>query len=171
MQTIIDAGPLELIACDASTLEIAISGNEALAAHLGVSVPDNWTEFGVPALQYALDKIISSEEEKNWWTYFPIHKRDNKLAGSCGYKGKPVDGIVEIGYEIAPEYRNKGLATELANALVKNAFSFPDVHAVTAHTLGEENASTKVLSKCGFEIVEEITDPDHGLVWKWEVRR
>jgi len=27
------------------------------------------------------------------------------------------------------------------------------------------------LQKCGFKKVEEITDPDDGLIWKWELKR
>lgn len=46
---------------------------------------DNWTEFGVSALQYSLDKLSENEDEKGWWTYFTIHKQDNKLIGSGGY--------------------------------------------------------------------------------------
>jgi RimJ/RimL family protein N-acetyltransferase len=137
-----------------------------------VTVPDNWTEFGVGALQYSLDKLSLSEREQGWWTYFPIHKTDNTLIGSGGYKGKPTEqGIVEIGYEISPDYRNKGLATEMTRALIDNAFSLKQVTAIMAHTLGQVNASTRILTKCGFEKTEEINDPDDGMIWKWELKR
>lgn len=122
--------------------------------------------------RYALDKLKSGEREFGWWTYLPIHKAENKLIGSCGYKGQPnEDGEVEIGYEIKSEYRNKGLATELAKALVENAFNFDTVNSVQAHTLGEVNASTKVLSKCGFQKTDEIEDKENGAIWKWELKR
>jgi ribosomal-protein-alanine N-acetyltransferase len=39
------------------------------------------------------------------------------------------------------------------------------VKNIIAHTLGEENASTKVLTKCGFRKVEEINDPEDGVIW------
>lgn len=167
---ILETKNLKLISGKIDILTSAIQSNEALAIKINTSVPDNWTEFGVFALQYSLDKLSESEEEINWWTYLPIHKQDNKLIGSGGYKGKPTDeGIVELGYEIAPDYRNKGLATEFAKGLIENALKDENVKSIVAHTLVHENASTKVLQKCGFVKVEEINDPDEGLIWKWEL--
>lgn len=168
----IETKNLKLIPCDMQILQSAIQGNEILAKKMNVIVQDNWTEFGVGALQYSLDKLSESEEEKNWWTYFPIHKQDNKLIGSGGYKGKPTaDGTVELGYEIAPDYRNLGFATEMTKGLIENAFKDERVKLILAHTLGQDNPSTKVLLKCGFKKVEEINDPDDGLIWKWELKR
>lgn len=168
----IETKNLKLIPCDTEILKAAIQGNEILAKKIQVTVQENWTEFGITALQYALDRLRESEEDKNWWTYFPIHRQDNKLIGSGGYKGKPsIDGSVELGYEIEPAYRNRGLATEMAKGLIENAFRDGRVKSVVAHTLGEENHSTKVLKKCGFEKVEEIDDPEDGLIWKWELKR
>ncbi|MFT3794665.1 GNAT family N-acetyltransferase [Flavobacterium sp.] len=160
---------LILIPCGTEILQKAIAGDGPLSEELGVAIADQWTQFGVPALQYSLDKLSGGETEQDWWTYFPIHKNDQTLIGSGGYKGKPVDGMVEIGYEIAPDYRDKGLATEMAKGLIQNAFAHPEVTKVIAHTLGQENASTKVLSKCGFKKTQEFEDPDDGLIWRWEL--
>ncbi|MFT3846174.1 MAG: GNAT family N-acetyltransferase [Lacibacter sp.] len=168
----IETKNLQLIPCDTEILTAAILGDEILAKKINVTVQDNWTEFGVAALQYSLDRLTDSEDEKNWWTYFPIHKLDNKLIGSGGYKGKPTnDGTVELGYEIAPGYRNRGLATEMTNGFIENAFKDTRVKSIIAHTLGQDNPSTRVLQKCGFKKVEEMNDPDDGLIWKWELKR
>ncbi len=169
---IIDTKNLKLIACDIEILKSAIEGNEILSKKINATVQDNWTEFGVDALKYSIDKLTESEAEKNWWTYFPIHKQDNKLIGSGGFKGKPTsDGTVELGYEIAPDYRNRGLATEMTTGLIENALRDERVKSIIAHTLGHENPSTKVLQKCGFKKVEEINDLENGLLWKWELKR
>lgn len=169
---IIETKNLRLIPCDSEILKSAIQGNEFISEKLKVTVQDNWTAFGVGALQYSLDRLLESEEEKYWWTYFPIHKQDNKLIGSGGYKGKPtIDGIVELGYEIAPPYRNRGLATEMTKGLIENAFMDERVKSITAHTLGQENPSTKVLQKCSFLKIGEVNDPDEGQIWKWELKR
>ena len=168
----IETKNLKLIPCDTEILKTAIQGDEILAKKINVTVQDNWTEFGVVALQYSLDRLSENEEESGWWTYFPVHKQDNKLIGSGGYKGKPTaDGTVEIGYEIALDYRNRGLATEMTKGLIENAFRDERVRLIVAHTLGQDNASTKVLQKCGFKKVEETNDPDDGLIWKWELKR
>lgn len=168
----IETENLTLIQCDPETLKHAVLGNESLAKKLNVNVIDNWTEFGVGALQYSLDKLQENEDEKGWWTYFPIHKQNNRLIGSGGYQGKPtIEGVVEIGYEITPDYRSRGLATEMTMGLVENAFRNDKVKSIIAHTLGQENPSTKVLTKCGFEKIAELNDPEEGVIWKWELKR
>ena len=168
----IETENLKLIQCDTEILKDAIAGNDRLAKKLNVIVVDNWAELGVEALQYSLNKLSQSGEEKGWLTYFTIHKKDNKLIGNGGYKGRPTnEGTVELGYEIALEYRNHGLATEMTKGLIKNAFKNNKVISIIAHTLIQENPSTKVLTKCGFEKIEEINDPEDGLMWKWELKR
>lgn len=169
---VIETKNLKLISCNSEILRSAIHGNETLAKKLNVTIQDDWTEFGIEALQYSLDRLLESEKEINWWTYLPIHKQDNKLIGSGGYKGKPTsDGIVELGYEIAKTYRNRGLATEMTKGLIENAFNDKRVKSIIAHTLGHINPSTKVLTNCGFRKIEEINDPEEGIIWKWELNK
>lgn len=167
----IETEQLILIPANTNLLQKAIAGNKHLAAELHVTIDEHWTEFGTFALQYVLDKLVLNPDEDLWWTYFPVYKKENILIGSGGYKGKPEAGIVEIGYEIAPRYRNKGLATEMANGLIANAFKHKEVTTILAHTLGNENPSAKVLTKCGFKKVENINDPDNGLIWKWVLKK
>ena len=57
----------------------------------------------------------------------------------------------------------------MAKGLIENALKDKSVKTIIAHTLAEDNPSTKVLQKCGFEKVQEINDPEDGLIWKWEL--
>ena len=98
-----------------------------------------------------------------------VHRDSGGVVGRCGFKGPPdVDGVVEIAYGVEPEHQGKGYATEAAAGLVSYAFGHRQVCVVRAHTLPEPNASTRVLTKCGFRRVGEVIDPDDGLVWRWE---
>jgi len=90
------------------------------------------------------------------------------VVGRCGFKGPPEDGIVEIAYGVSPEHQGKGYATEAAEALVSYALRDDQVRTVRAHTLPQANASTRVLTKCGFRRVGEVMDPEDVLVWRWE---
>lgn len=56
-------------------------------------------------------------------------------------------------------------------ALVRFALETKDVKLVRAHTLPEANASTRVLTKCGFRHTEDVVDPEDGPVWRWELPR
>ncbi len=148
MNTFIQSKKIKLIAGSQAILNAALKGNSELAKLLGIVVPDQWSEFGEVILEYALEQIKGDPSENGWWMWFPVLKRNNLLIGSCGYKGKPNQGMVEIGYEVISSQREKGFATEIAGALIQNAFQFNTVDRVIAHTLNEENASSKVLKKC-----------------------
>ncbi len=168
----IDTENFTLLACTQDILEAAIHGNVELSEKIKVDVPNDWTKFGERALPFSLEKIKSSETEKDWWSYLPILKSENKLIGLCGYKGSPDErGMVEIGYEIKSDYNNKGFATEIAQALIKDAFKNEKITYVQAQTLGGDNASTQVLLKCSFVKVQDIENPELGTIWKWELKR
>lgn len=163
---------IKLINCTPMLLQKALEGDKALAEYLGVTVPDIWTEFGSGMFEYVLKEIAGKPENAIWWTYLSIYLPDNVLVGTCGYKGPPdADGIVEIGYETAEDYRGNHFASEMAKLLVANALAHPAVKIVRAHTLNEYNASTKILEKCGFKFVQEVTDPTDGPIWQWQIDR
>lgn len=89
--------------------------------------------------------------------------------GHAAFKGPPTEaGVVEIAYRIAPEYRGQGYATEAADALTNFAFRSDGVRVVCAHTLPQNSASTRVLTKCGFRQLGEVLDPEDGNVCRWE---
>jgi ribosomal-protein-alanine N-acetyltransferase len=172
MSNQLETSRLLLIPWSPESLKKAMESDAHLAEYLQLAVADGWTEFGAAPLAYVLEMLESAPSSAKWLAYYPLHKQDNMLIGNGGYKGNPTtEGVVEIGYEIAPAYRNQGLATEFAQALVVNALSADEVKMVIAHTLGEANASTKVLAKCGFVKTAEINDPDDGLIWRWELKR
>jgi ribosomal-protein-alanine N-acetyltransferase len=98
-----------------------------------------------------------------------VHLDSEAVVGKAGFKGPPAaDGVVEIAYGVAPDHQGKGYATEAAQGLTAYAFSSGKVRVVRAHTLPEPNASTRVLTKCGFRRIGEVIDPEDGLVWRWE---
>lgn len=168
----IETEQLFLIAADAQSLQCAINGEQALSAFLKMGITPGWQSFGTQVFQFTLQQLQNGQTGHGWWMYFTLHKKDRQLIGNGGYKGSPTkEGTVEIGYEIAPTYRNQGLATEMAQGLIGNAFRHPIVKTVLAHTLAEENPSTRILQKCGFNKLGELNDPWDGLIWKWALTR
>ncbi len=77
---------------------------------------------------------------------------------------------MEIGYEIAPVRRGRGLATAAARAMVADAFGDPAVRRVIAHTLPEPNASNHILEKLGFRFDGDVLERGTP-VWRWAVAR
>ncbi len=80
-----------------------------------------------------------------------IEKASNTVAGDIGFKRKPdVNGYVEIGYSTQPKFRVQGYMTEAIGAMVKWAFTYPEVKAVIAETRDDNIPSIKVLRNNGF---------------------
>jgi len=90
-----------------------------------------------------------------------------RAVGLCSYKREPSDlGEVEIAYYTFPHRESGGIATAMVRELTDRAS--PHVAFVIAHTLPVENASCKVLRRCGYQRVGEVLDPEDGLVWRWQ---
>ena len=118
-------------------------------------------------------RLASSDETDGWRDGFGIvEPTGTVLVGLCSYGGPPdSDGVVEISYGLAPEFRGRGYAVAAARILTERAFTDDSVRTVCAHTLPEESASTAVLRRCGFTHAGEIMHPEDGRVWRWERRR
>lgn len=167
----IETPRLQLVCCNKEILEAIFKGDESLAALLQINIPVKWSEFGEPAFKYTYEKIVTRSEKMEWWAYLPVLKKTKTLLGSCGFKGEPRQGMVEIGYEVAQPFRGWGLATEMAKGLIQQAFKSKEVNCVQAHTLAIENESCSVLKKCGMQKMEELEHPEDGKLWRWEVRK
>jgi ribosomal-protein-alanine N-acetyltransferase len=101
--------------------------------------------------------------------FFVVERGASRAIGSAGFKGPPdAGGMVEIAYGIVPSRQGRGFATEAAEALLRFAEADARVRLLRAHTLPEANASTRVLTKCGFLHVADVVDPEDGPVWRWE---
>jgi RimJ/RimL family protein N-acetyltransferase len=146
-------------------------------------IPQFEQRTGLHVAEGLRDMYVSGDVSSAWlaqlraaktadlWTHgFAVVDRESRsVIGSCGFKGPPDQaGMVEIAYGIVPSYQGRGYATESAMALTNFAFDRNDVRLVRAHTLPTSNASTRVLTKCGFHHLGEVVDPEDGPVWRWE---
>jgi RimJ/RimL family protein N-acetyltransferase len=148
-------------------LELLLQSSEEVLASIEAMSPADRAE--VSPAWVAQMKASSAADP---WThgFAVVHRASGARIGSCGYKGPPgAEGVVEIAYGIDPAYQGRGYATEAARALIAFALDTGQVRVVCAHTRPEKNASTRVLTKCGFEWMGERVDPEDGLVWRWEL--
>ncbi|HKS29204.1 MAG TPA: GNAT family N-acetyltransferase [Pyrinomonadaceae bacterium] len=165
---------LKLIPCELEHFEAMLRDERELAGMLGVSPAEDWLGFEAArdAMSYSYEYLKAHPEALGWWTYLFIHGADNALIGLGGFKGEAdADGIVEIGYSLAPGYRGQGLATEASRGMIAYAFSHAHVREVIAHTLPEKNPSTRVLERVGMKRDGVGQDPDEGEVWRWSLKR
>jgi aminoglycoside 6'-N-acetyltransferase I len=156
---------LELVPGTPETMRAALESNGALAAALGVVVPETWPpEFlDPPALRWTLARLEEAPGADHWWLYFILLRdgpRGPTLIGSAGYKGPPdAEGTVEVGYGIVRDQHRRGYASETTRGLLARAFARPEIRRVIAETLPELVGSIGVLRKCGFRHIGEGSEP------------
>jgi RimJ/RimL family protein N-acetyltransferase len=144
---------LELVA---GTVELARSEIDDLPSFAGllrVPEPQIWP----PPLndensqRYFLASLENARpDDAGWNLWYCIRREPRELAGSAGFKGRPRDGIVEIGYSMLEAHQRNGYCTEAVRTLIGWAFTHPEVKLVIAHTLPELMPSIRVMEKCGF---------------------
>jgi ribosomal-protein-alanine N-acetyltransferase len=164
-------GQVRLVAASVPLLH-ALKDDRALFGELiGSPVPDGWPEFP-EAIAYTLEHAQNTpERDRSWSMQFFIDDATGRLLGSGGFATPPADRTVEIGYEIAPDFRGKGFGTAAARALVRLAVASGEVDNVVAHTLRGPNPSTGVLVSLDFAHVADQEDPEVGVVWEWRWTR
>jgi ribosomal-protein-alanine N-acetyltransferase len=100
------------------------------------------------------------------WTGYLAHE-DGVCVGTCAFTSAPKGGVVEIAYFTFPGNEGRGVATRMATSLISLARSRAAEIFITAHTLPEENASTRILRKLGFVLVGPRLHEEDGQIWLW----
>ena len=103
-----------------------------------------------------LDGCLSHPDQWEWYAMWMIELKDGTHVGELCFKGITENGVTEIGYGIAADYRGRGYATEAVSALVGWALEQPGVMCVMAETDVSNLASRSVLDKAGFMPTGEV---------------
>jgi RimJ/RimL family protein N-acetyltransferase len=166
---------IRLLAHTPEHLRTLLEGADAYQSRFQIKVAAGVRDFlaGPEVSAEFLERLNGPAAADPWKDGFAIlHFADNTVIGLCGFTGPPsMDGVVEIAYGIAPGYQNRGHAREAAQELIAYAFANERIRTVRAHTLPQDNASTRVLTKCGFARIGEVTHAADGVVWRWEMQR
>ena len=110
---------LRLVDGTLALLSAALEGRNALEALLGVAVAEDWEGFpeALPILRASYE---GNPDGHKWGSLFFIELEVPTLVGFGGFKGSPSpDGVVEIGYAVAPAFRGQGLATDAVAQMVQ----------------------------------------------------
>ena len=85
-------------------------------------------------------------------------RADDRFVGRAGLHSTNVGGDeeVELAYALMAEYWGRGLATEMAEAIMAVAFERLRMKEVVCFTLTTNRASQRVMDKAGFEYERDI---------------
>lgn len=154
---------LELEAATFYHISAEMESSEHLARLLRTRVEPGWPpgEYDRDAQEFFGCRL--KEESMSvigWYIWYAVRReeedRPSLLVGAGGYFGPPSEkGEVEIGFSMMPSSQGYGYATEMAKALVSNAFADTRVHRIIAHTTPDNIASVRVLTKSGFRYVHQ----------------
>jgi [ribosomal protein S5]-alanine N-acetyltransferase len=127
-------------------------------------------EWPGDALQFfpAMIEHFTNHPDDISWGGTLIDRAQRVAVGQMGFKGPPMDGVVEIGYGINPSYHNRGYATEMVQALTEWALSQPEVNRVVAECRVDNFASIRVLEKADFQRSGLREDEEDGTLILWE---
>jgi ribosomal-protein-alanine N-acetyltransferase len=103
-----------------------------------------------------------------WICYYVKENQD--LVGCAGFKGKPVNGQIEIAYGTFEEFKNQGVGAKICKIMVNLSLRTDPMIRITARTLPENNYSTRILQKNKFQFIGNVNDPEDGDVWEWEYK-
>jgi [ribosomal protein S5]-alanine N-acetyltransferase len=104
---------------------------------------------------------------KPWSGYLAV--RGNACVGACGFRSPPARNRVEIAYFTFPAHEGRGIATLMARALVEIARRADSTLLITALTLPQESASTRILRNLHFTCIGTVEHPEDGAVWEWHL--
>ncbi len=142
---------------DRAAAEAAL--DECMRAHgvpeseLGATFPDSWPNDDLVsrAFPFSIDAIRAAPDVRLWGDTMVLRRDTPRVVGSVVFRGRPEDGIAEVGYGIEDTSRGLGLATEATRACVEWALRQPGVTAVRATTFPFHHASLGVIRKLGMQ--------------------
>ncbi len=95
-------------------------------------------------------------------------KDKGKMIGTCGFtKFDYSNNSAEIGYVLNPEYWGKGYALEAVREVICYGFNELKLNRIEARYIAENNASRRVMERCGmkFEGVMRSSVFNKGKYW------
>jgi len=99
-----------------------------------------------------------------------VLKETGTVIGFCGLKYLPELDAVDVGFRFLPEYWGRGIATVTCSACLAFGFDVLELNGILGLVLAENEASIRVLEKCGMTRHGEIMY-DGECALKYEVLR
>lgn len=111
------------------------------------------------------DGALRRPQDWVWYAIWRIEETDGTPVGDLCFKGLRPDGMVEIGYGVREEQRDRGFASEAVKTAVDWALKQPGVKRIEAETAPDNRASQRVLAKCGFAPTGETGEEGPRYAW------
>ncbi len=160
MSPIVQTERLDLIPVTLEIIEADLHHRDKLPVLLNAKVGEGWPPplVDATAMEWTKRAVQADPALGGWTAWHWILREPRTLIGLSGFKSRPANGAVELGYSTLPLYQRRGFATEAVKAMTDWAFAH-GAELVFAETLPELMASQGVLVKCGFQFTGEGSEP------------
>ncbi|WP_236788247.1 GNAT family N-acetyltransferase [Amycolatopsis sp. GM8] len=160
--SVIRSARLDLVELTGNLLRLTLERDlDALAGLLGVEVSQEWADL-IPAREN-LKAIHDEPDAQPWLSRGIVLREAGALIGEVGFHNPPDElAVVELGYEVLPAFRRRGVATEAIRALTDWAFATGDASTVYVTIAHDNAASIGLVQSLGFTFQEDYHDPVDG---------
>lgn len=110
-----------------------------------------WTEHESEGQTYNFLCGVSDWYKRGEYYDWAVTLTDSgKMIGTCGFTSFDFEhGRAEVGYVLNPDFWGQGIAAEAVGAVIEFAFNELGANRVEAHFIEGNNASLRVMEKCG----------------------
>lgn len=161
------------------TLARALIADRKLAGELAEGLlhrdfPDADLAAKLPAFARRLDDAANAAlggtappDPGGWGLWLFVYKAERMVVGAAAFNGPPSEeGTAELGYQVVPAHRRRGLTIEGCTALIDWALLDTATKLVQADCDTANAASIRTLEKLGFRMVRQ----SRGRLF-WELKR
>lgn len=143
---------LVLLSVDVQTIELLLARDEVAAGErLGAVLPDDLGAAAEGLLRVRLNDLRTAPEAQPWLLRVIAERgTPRRMVGLVGFHGPPdAAGRAEIGYEVLPQHRRRGIAAEAVRAMLAWA-SGQGARTFVASIRPDNAASRGVATHLGF---------------------
>ncbi|MCZ4501085.1 MAG: yjdG-like N-acetyltransferase [Marmoricola sp.] len=157
---------LILLTLPLECLDALISGDlPAASAAAGIVLTDYFSGPETVWLwKIRAEQLRERPGDAPWIARAAFSVTENTVVGHAGFHSAPDDvGMVEVAYEVQPEFRRRGYATAMLAALVDRAVAEPSVRVIRASVSPDNAGSLATIAHFGFHRAGEQWDEEDGL--------
>jgi RimJ/RimL family protein N-acetyltransferase len=160
MSTVLRTARLDLIHATLEIVHADLHSREKLPRLLRAEIGEGWPPplLDVRAMEQLKKSLLDDPNLGGWTAWYWILRQPRTLIGLSGFKSRPANGVVELGYSVLERFQRRGFATEVVGTMTQWALT-RGVERVFAETLPELVASQRVLLKNGFRFTGEGSEP------------
>jgi len=164
---VISTERLELHTLPAALVALLVAGDlpgaQSLALPYDLSAETFAADAGVLARRHA--QLTADPRVEPWLLRAAVLRGTRQVVGRIGFHTPPdAEGVVEVGYSVAPSFRRRALATEMVTGMLAWATG-QGVVACLASVSPDNAASLATIARLGFVKVGEQMDEEDGLEW------